>query len=162
MAVAAAFVIGSYLLLPVNLYLQHRYAGISIFDHLWQLRWVALCTAIMAAAVLAVRFALVGHVQAWVLLAIEVIVGVVVYRAALFIFERALFREVAHRCAQAMPGGDRVARLLGIQSPMRAPRRRRRDRAGSGNRPSRRRAKSTMGMDIAADLGVDEARTADI
>ena len=28
-AVAAAFVIGSYLLLPVNLYLQHRYAGVS-------------------------------------------------------------------------------------------------------------------------------------
>ena len=30
-AVAAAFVIGSYLLLPWNLYLQHKYAGISIF-----------------------------------------------------------------------------------------------------------------------------------
>ena len=55
MAVAAAFVIGSYLLLPLNLYLQHRYAGISIYDHLWQLRWIALCTAIMAAAVIAVQ-----------------------------------------------------------------------------------------------------------
>ena len=53
-AVAAAFVIGSYLLLPLNLYLQHKYAGIAIAEHLWQLRWIALATAIMAAAVLLV------------------------------------------------------------------------------------------------------------
>ena len=89
-AVAAAFVIGSYLLLPWNLYLQHKYAGISIFDHLWQLRWIAVSTALMAAAVLAVRSVLVGQIHPLVLLPLSVLLGLVVYVAAILLFERAL------------------------------------------------------------------------
>jgi PST family polysaccharide transporter len=160
-AVAAAFVIGSYLLLPVNLYLQHRYAGISIFDHLWQLRWVALATAIMAAAVLAVRFALHGHVEAWFLLIVEVLVGVIVYVPLLLLFERALVREVATVAFQALPGGERVARAFRLPIGERHGRRRqiRAAEAAAARAESR---EVDMGMDIAADMGVDEARTADI
>ena len=167
-AVAAAFVIGSYLLLPLNLYLQHKYAGISILGHLWQLRWVALCTTIMAAAVLAVRFALIGHLHPeWLLLIVEVAVGIVVYTIAIVIFERELFGEVLTVAFQAIPGGDRLGRVLGIKP---------RGKGGRGSGRGRRNriiqaqaeaaiAESRevdMGMDIAADLGVDEARTADI
>jgi O-antigen/teichoic acid export membrane protein len=163
-AVAAAFVIGSYLLLPYNLYLQHKYAGISIFDHLWQLRWITLATAIMAAVVLGVRFALVGVIHPVVLLAIEVLLGIVVYTVAIFIFERALLLEVVTVALQAMPGSDRFARLLGIKGPERK-RRGMRGRGKGGEVPAedaeaeREEAfELEKGMEIAADLGVEEVR----
>jgi PST family polysaccharide transporter len=160
-AVAAAFVIGTYALLPLNLYLQHRYAGISIFDHLWQLRWVALSTAVMAAAVFGLHVALEREVQAWALLMLEIAVGVVVYAVAIFIVERSLVREVLGVGIQAVPGGDRIGRLLGVEI---APR-------GGGRKRGRRRVEeiaqaeareADVGMDIAADLGVDEPRTMDV
>jgi O-antigen/teichoic acid export membrane protein len=166
-AVAWAFVIGSYLLLPVNLYLQHRYAGISVSAHLWELRWVALCTALMAAAVIGTKYLIAGRVrQEWVLLLIEVSVGVVAYVIALLIFERTLFREVVTVALQATPGGHRVARVFGIKV-----RPRRGGKHGRGRnkvvaaeaQSARAEAREVdMGMDIAADLGVDEPRTADI
>jgi O-antigen/teichoic acid export membrane protein len=156
-AVAAAFVIGSYLLLPLNLYLQHRYAGISVFEHLWQLRWVALCTALMAGAVFAVKFTLLGHIHPSILLAVEVLVGMVVYAAALLIFERALFREVVVVALQALPGGDRIGRLMHI--PVAGRRRRQRELAAATEAQAR---EADLNMDIAADIGVDEPRVSDI
>lgn len=158
-AVAAAFVIGSYLMLPLNLYLQHRYAGISVFEHLWQLRWMALCTALMAAAVLGVKLVLASHLHPVILLVVEVAVGVVLYSALLLIFERDLFREVITVAAQALPGGDRIARLLGIKVEGRQFRRQRRAQEETLAAEAR---EVDMGMDVAADMGVDEAHTADI
>ncbi len=113
-AVAAAFVIGSYLLLPLNLYLIHRYAGISIVEHLLELRYSALAALVMAVAVLLVKFALLGHIHAAGLLAVEVPVGLVVFMAALLVFERQLFVEVATVALQALPGGGRIGRKLHI------------------------------------------------
>ena len=158
-AVAAAFVIGSYLMLPLNLYLQHRYAGISVFEHLWQLRWMALCTAVMAAAVLGVKLALAGHVHPLILLAAEVAVGIVVYTVLMLIFERDLFREVVTVALQAVPGGDRIARRLGIKVDKRQLRRQRRLEEEALVAEAH---EVDVGMDVAADLGVDEAHTADI
>ncbi len=160
-AVAAAFVIGSYLLLPWNLYLQHKYAGISIFDHLWQLRWIAVSTALMAAAVLAVRSVLVGQIHPLVLLPLLVLLGLVVYLAAMLLFERALVREVTTVAFEAIPGGDRIARLAGINVEERRARRRavRQAQVEAAIADSR---EVDTGMDIAADMGVDEARTSDI
>ena len=158
-AVAAAFVIGSYLMLPLNLYLQHKYAGISIFEHLWQLRWVTLCTAVMALAVLGVKLALLGHVHPSVLLVIEIVVGVIVYTALLLVFERALSREVATVALQALPGGDRIARMFGIKIEGRQLRRQRRAEEEAIVAEAR---EVDMGMDLAADMGVEEARTADL
>ena len=114
-AVAAAFVIGTYLLLPLNLYLQRRYAHISITEHLWQLRWVALSTLVMAVPVLTVKLALVGHIHPSVLLVIEIVTGMVVFTGALFVFERGLLREVVTLSLQALPAGERVARLFHIE-----------------------------------------------
>ena len=158
-AVAAAFVIGSYLMLPANLYLQRKYAGIAIFEHLWQLRWVALCTAVMAGAVLAVKFVLAGHVHPAILLALEVAVGVVVYSALLLILERDLFREVITVALQAVPGGDRIARRLGIKVDDKQLRLQRRAEEQAIIAEAH---EVDMGMDVVADMGVDEARTADI
>jgi O-antigen/teichoic acid export membrane protein len=115
-AVAAAFVIGSYLLLPVNLYLVRRYAGISIAGHIMDVRWPALATLIMAGAVLAVKFALLGNVHPSVLLVAEILTGFVTFELALFILERSLFIEVLTVALQALPGGVRVGRLLHLSS----------------------------------------------
>ncbi|HEY5489043.1 MAG TPA: oligosaccharide flippase family protein, partial [Candidatus Limnocylindrales bacterium] len=158
-AVAAAFVIGSYLMLPLNLYLQHRYAGISVFEHLWQLRWMALCTALMAAAVLGVKLVLASHLHPVILLVVEVAVGVVVYSVLLLIFERDLLREVITVAAQALPGGDRIARLLGIKVEGRQFRRQRRAQEET---LAAEAGEVDIGMDVVADVGVDEAHTADI
>jgi hypothetical protein len=106
--------------------------------------------------------------QDWALLAIQVVVGLIAYVVAMLIFERALVREVFTFAFQAIPGGDRIARAAGID---------RGGKGGKGGTGGRRRARIIemeaeaargeasnvdMGMDIAADLGDHEARTADI
>jgi O-antigen/teichoic acid export membrane protein len=200
-AVAWAFVIGSYLLLPLNLYLQSRYGNIPVRDNLWQLRWIALSVAIMVAAVLGVKFALLGHLSTFALLGIEIITGVIVYSVAMLVFERDLVREVLTFAFQAIPAGDRVARVFGITVGKRGGRgkgdgKRRRNRmqariAGPGQgvgtyggvregnfRPREFRpldveaamaaiavAESRQlddGMELIADLGVDEVGTPDL
>jgi PST family polysaccharide transporter len=162
-SVAAAFVIGSYLLLPLNLWLQHKYAGISVREHLWELRWVALSTAVMAVAVIAVREALRSDFHSVVLLAIEITVGMIVYTLMMLIFERKLVREVLTFGFQAIPGGDRIARALGMNVGKRGGRGRRNKMIEAQAETARAEAREVdMGMDIAADLGVEEARTADI
>ena len=125
----------------------------------------------MAAAVIAVRSVLLGKLHPFFLLPIEVLLGMVVYLASMLVFERDLLREVATVAFQAIPGGDRIAALFGIKVEAR----RRGGKGGAGlgrgrNKRTEQRAavaeaeahEVDMGMDIAADLGVDEARTADI
>jgi len=119
-AVAAAFVIGSYLLLPVILYLVRRHAGVPILGHLLELRWPALATLIMAGAVLVVKFALLGQVHEWVLLVTEIVTGLVVFEVAMFLLERTLFMEVLTFGLQALPGGIRIGRLLHLSITPRA------------------------------------------
>jgi len=164
-AVAAAFVIGSYLLLPFNLYLQHRYAGISVRAHLWQLRWIAASTAIMGAAVLAVKSVLVDQLHPSALLIVEVTVGVIVYTLAMVIFERDLMLELATVALQAVPGGDRIGRAVGLRvAPRRRKGRGRRNKmvtAGAEDPRSQSRGVD-VGKDVPADLSVDEPRAADI
>jgi hypothetical protein len=75
-------------------------------------RWPALATLIMAGAVLAVKFALLGNVHPSVLLVAEILTGFVTFELALFILERSLFIEVLTVALQALPGGVRVGRLL--------------------------------------------------
>jgi PST family polysaccharide transporter len=111
-AVAAAFVLRGYLLLPINLYWMRKYAGIPIREHLLELKGVAAATAVMAIAVLLLKIALVSHVHAGVLLLVEVLVGAAVFAVALLVFERALVAEIVGVAGQALPGVGRIARLL--------------------------------------------------
>ncbi len=111
-AVAAAFVIRGYLLLPLNLYWMRQYGHIHIREHLLELRGVILATAVMAGAVLPVKLLLIGHVHDSILLMAEVAAGLVVFVVALMFVDRALFAEIVSVAAQAVPGGLRIARLL--------------------------------------------------
>jgi PST family polysaccharide transporter len=111
-AVAAAYVVRGYLLLPLNLYWMRQYGGIPIRDHILELKGVAAATAVMAGAVLLVKLAMVGHVSDVLLLATEVLVGAVAFLVALLVFERSLVAELVTVAAQAIPGGKRIGRLL--------------------------------------------------
>lgn len=112
LAVAAAFVLRGYLLLPLNLYWIRVYCGIPIREHLLELKGVALATAVMAAAVLLVKLALLGNVSDALLLLAEVLAGAVVFPVALLVVERTLVAEIVGVAAQAVPGGTRIARRL--------------------------------------------------
>ncbi len=146
-AVAAAFVIGSYMLLPANLYILQRYGGIPIWDMLRQLRGAALATLLMAAAVLAVKFALMDSVGRLVLLVAEIAVGVVVFIAALVFLERKLLIEVVTIALQAVPGGERVGRRLHL--PVKK-------RRGDG------RAARAVAAALEVELAADDTQVMDI
>ena len=66
-AVAAAYVIPGYLLLPLNLIWMQHYAGIGIRAYLARLRGVAAATLVMALVMISGR-SLLGEREPWVLL----------------------------------------------------------------------------------------------
>ena len=76
-AVAAAFVIRGYLLMPLIMLWLKKYAGIPFSAHLGELRSPALATIVMSTAVIAVKLALTGNVSTFVLLTAESITGLV-------------------------------------------------------------------------------------
>lgn len=125
-AVAAAFVIRGYLVVPLIMYLLKRYVGLPISAHFDQLRAPAIATALMAVAVLAVKFVLLGNVHNAVLLVAEVAVGAIVFAAAMTVLDRRLVTEMLTLLLQALPGGGRLGRRVGLPS------------AGAGRRSRRR------------------------
>ena len=132
-AVAAAFVVRGYLVMPLILWWLRKYAGIPFSAHLSELRTPALATLAMGGAVIAVKLALPGLAPA-ALLAIESAVGAVVFVGAMLVIERSLLVEVLTLVLQAAPGGESVARRLGVTLPEGLSRR------GGGQARGRRRA----------------------
>ena len=124
-AVAAAFVVRGYLVMPLIVYWLRRYVGISISSHLSQLRTPALATALMALAILGVKFALAASVDRAVLLAAEVGAGLLVFGMAMTVLDRQLVTEMVTLLLQAFPGGERLARRLNLPISREGPRRRR-------------------------------------
>jgi PST family polysaccharide transporter len=101
-AVAAAFVVPAYLLLPVNLAWVQRYAGIRAGEYLVNMRGVALATAAMAAVMLGLRLAL-GDAEPAIVLATLLPTGAAVFLAGLWLLDRGLIRDVLQLAAQATP-----------------------------------------------------------
>jgi O-antigen/teichoic acid export membrane protein len=93
-AVAAAFVIRGYLLLPLNLAWTRRYAGIPISAYLGQLAGVAVATATMAAAMLLVRPLLPPDAAPAAVTAGQALVGLLTFAATIAFVERGLLREL--------------------------------------------------------------------
>lgn len=111
-AVAAAFVLRGYLLLPLNLYLMRKYVGVSAIEYLAQLRTLAVATLVMSAAVLAVKLGLGPVLTPATLLLVEIAVGAMVFVVVLWRIDGGLLHEVGEVVAQALPGGERVRRRL--------------------------------------------------
>ncbi len=114
-AVAAAYALRSYLLLPLNMYWMRRYAGVPIREHLLQWRAVALATLVMAGAVLGTKLLVGGQFDVAALLVVEVAVGIAAYGTALWLVDRSLTKELAALALQVLPGAERVARRLGVR-----------------------------------------------
>jgi PST family polysaccharide transporter len=111
-AVAVAFVIRAYLLLPLQLLWQRRYAGIPAGEYLARMRGPLVATGVMALAVLALKWLLTPLVGYIVLLAAEVVVGAAAYLAAIWLLERELVRDAFDVAGHVLPGGERVRRRL--------------------------------------------------
>lgn len=101
-AVAAAYVVPGYLLLPVNLIWMRRHAGIDVGEYLGNMRGVAAATAVMAAAMLVGRLLLADR-EPIVVVAALLPVGALVFLGALWVLDRALIRDVLQFAAQATP-----------------------------------------------------------
>ena len=118
-AVAVAFAASAYLLVPLNLYWQRRYAGIPILAYLAQLRGLAIATAAMALAIIGVKLVAGDGIEVPLLLSLEVAAGASVYLAALMVADRALLVEAVGVATQVVPGAEgalaRFARRGGRQ-----------------------------------------------
>lgn len=112
LAMAASFVIRGYLMVPVQLYLQRRYAGISSSEYLRRLAVPTLATLVMALVVLGVRVLLSDQLGVIELLAAQTAAGALAYLAAVLILERSLLTELFTVAGQALPGGERAGRRL--------------------------------------------------
>ena len=113
LAVAAAFVIRGYLVMPLILWATAKYAHVDRRSQLVALRGPLIATGLMAVAVIAVKLLLLGQLPTWQLLLIEVATGVVSFVLALILVDRDLIREVVGFGLQAIPGGRRLSRRLG-------------------------------------------------
>ena len=116
LAVAAAFVIRGYLLMPLNLYWQARYGHVPIAAYLRQLRGPAIATTAMAAVLLTMRFVLGDRWAPLPLLLSEIGVAGLTVIGTLWLVDRRLFTEVLDVATQAVPGVDRLRTRFGSDS----------------------------------------------
>ncbi|HUG49090.1 MAG TPA: lipopolysaccharide biosynthesis protein [Candidatus Limnocylindria bacterium] len=107
-AVAAAFVVRGYLMVPLQLFFQRRYAGIPTRAYLSRLRGTVAATVLMAGAVLAAKWLMHPRVDNVVLLLVEFGVGAAAYVGALYVLDRALLHQLIEFVTQALPGGERA------------------------------------------------------
>jgi polysaccharide transporter, PST family len=112
-AVAAAFVLRGYLLMPLNLYWQARYAHVPIGAYLRQLRGPAIATAVMAAVLLTMRLLLGDRLGPLPLLLVEIGAAGLTVLGTLWLVDRKLLTEVLDVATQAVPGADRLRARLG-------------------------------------------------
>lgn len=103
-AVAAAYALRAYVMAPIVLHWLQTYADIPFRENLFRLRRIAVATALMALAVLAVQAALPASVGPVAALVIEILVGVAVYGGAMLVLERDLLVDLWHFALQALPG----------------------------------------------------------
>jgi PST family polysaccharide transporter len=114
-AVAAAYTIRGYLLLPVNMYFLKAYAHIPYRTQLEPMRGVLGATIIMVFAVISVKLLLTSvGVSTLVLLLAEVVTGVLTFTLGMWALERVLLRELFDLVLQVVPGAEAVARRAGV------------------------------------------------
>jgi O-antigen/teichoic acid export membrane protein len=102
-AVAIAFVLRGYLLLPLHVHWLRRYVGVPVRSLVGQLRGVMLASLATAVAVLAVKFTIATDVHPAVLLGTETIAGGLVYLVTFWLVDRRLLTEMVSVARQAVP-----------------------------------------------------------
>lgn len=107
-AMAAAYTISSYLMLPILLLLVRKLILIRASAYLMNVSGPLLGAAVMGAVLLLLRVLLEGHVTSRDLLVIQVVVGIVTYGVILLLTARPLLNRVLHMLRLFGPTG-RVA-----------------------------------------------------
>lgn len=114
-AVAVAFTLRGYLLLPLSIYWQRRYAGIPMLEYARQMSGITLATGVMVVAVLAVKLVIGDDVGSAALLLGEVIAGIVAFALALLVVDRRVVREAFEVGGQALPRLTRGQRISAVE-----------------------------------------------
>lgn len=117
LAVAAAFVLRGYLLLPLNLYWTRVYAGVSVRRYLVQLRWIAIGTILMSLAMLAVKFGIGTRTSPALLVAAELATGAATFVIGMWFMNRSQLVEAVGLMRQILPGSRRARRAEGDAVP---------------------------------------------
>ena len=112
LAVAAAFVLRAYLVMPLYFFWGRRHAGVSAREFILQLRGIIGATAAMSLVVLAVKHTLGATLGPATLLAVEVLAGAITFALALLFLERPLVSELRETAGNALPGAGRARRRL--------------------------------------------------
>ncbi len=143
-AVAAAFAVRAYIVMPLLVWWLRAYAGVPIRSHIADLRSAAMATAVMAGAIVVVKLVLGASVSSALLLLAEVVVAIPVYALSLILIDRKLVTEVATFFAQSFPGGEAIGRRLRLIPASAADGRRR----GRGRGRGAERGKSPTGEPV--------------
>jgi PST family polysaccharide transporter len=107
-AVAAAFVVRAYLLSPLPLWAVHSLIDIDLKSYLKRFVAPAAATGVMAAAIAAARVAAQGWVASpWVMVALDVGVGALVYAVTLRALAPRVVKESLHLIGQVLLAGGR-------------------------------------------------------
>jgi PST family polysaccharide transporter len=107
-AVAAAFVVRGYLLSPLPLWAVHSLIDIDLKTYLKRFVAPAVATGVMAAAIAAVRMGAEGWVSSpWVMVALDIGVGVLVYAVTLRMLAPSVVRESLELIGQVLSAGGR-------------------------------------------------------
>ena len=118
LAVAAAFTVRAYVLLPLLLMWTRQHAMVGIAEYLAQVRGTAVATLAMAAVVVAVKLLVADRLGWAALLAFEVAAGAAALFVALWLVDRGLLGELWEVLGQAVPGIARGRRrLVRLQRP---------------------------------------------
>lgn len=106
LAVAFAYVLRGYLLLPVILWLTRVHAGIPVRSYLSQFFGIGAATALMVAALLAIKVGPARALPPGPMLLIEIVVGAGAYIIALRLLEPAVLTDVLGVARQALRLGS--------------------------------------------------------
>lgn len=101
-AVAAAFVIRGYLLLPLNLHWVRVHGGVPIGAYFAELKGTGLATLLLAAAVVATRLLAGAALAPVALLALQVAVGAATFAATVWIADRRTVHELGELVGHAL------------------------------------------------------------
>ncbi|WP_392531334.1 lipopolysaccharide biosynthesis protein [Nostoc sp. C117] len=95
-AVAAAYVIRGYLMVPLNIWVLWKLIRIDVSTYLAQGIVPLIGTTIMLAAIFSVKYLLSNFISSYAILAISIIVGIVVYCVAILLIAPKLFWQVVN------------------------------------------------------------------
>lgn len=113
LAVAAAFTIRAYVLLPLLLVWTRRHAAVRIAEYLAQVRGTAAATLVMSAVIVALKVLGADRIGPGPFLALEVTAGALTFVAVLWLVERSLIGDVWEFAQHVLPGGRAQRRMAG-------------------------------------------------